>query len=73
MEDIAKIANQVVGQPFDPKIEATLEIAYALLEEQLNLDKEYEWGERAPRDDRFVTDSDDIPSADDLKNMWEEE
>lgn len=73
MNAIEKIAQKVVGPPFDPKIEVMLEMAHALLHEQLELEKEYfEWDGPAPRDDRFI-DNTDIPSLDDLKDMWGEE
>lgn len=73
MVKLAHIANEVIGPPFDPKIEVMLEMAHALLEEQLELEKEYfEWSSPPPRDDKFMGKDDDIPTPDDLKNMWGE-
>lgn len=75
MEHIASIAKQLSKSPFDPKIEATLELAYALLKEQLELDKKYEkWGTPPAPDDKFSNNAEeDMLSADDFKRMMEGE
>lgn len=73
MIQIANIAGQTVGRPFDPKVEVMLEMAHALLKEQLDLKKEYsKWAGPVPRDDRFMSDP-DTPTVDDLENMFGEE
>lgn len=71
IQDIENLANKI-REPIDPKLEPLLEVAHSLLLEQLELDKEYEWGEIPEKDDRFLNNS-DIPSVDDLRKMMGEE
>jgi hypothetical protein len=74
MEHIASIAKQLNSSPFDPKIEVALELAHALLKEQLDLDKKYEkWGSPPAPDDKFLGDTENIPSAEDIRRMIEGE
>ena len=74
MDGITRIAASCEGSPFDPKVEVLLEMAHALLEEQIELDKKYgKWGPATPRDDRFIDKTTDIPSAEDIKRMMEGE
>ena len=70
MKQIAAIAEQAT-EPLDPKLEIVLELAHALLDEQLNLDKRYVWGEPPEQDDRFLGNSPDILSAEELRRMVE--
>lgn len=73
MNSIEQIAAKVVGEPFDPKVEVMLELAHALLVEQIELEKVYdEWGPPPHPEDRFFNDT-DLPSVDDLNGMWEGE
>jgi len=67
MADVAKLAERA-REPYDPRIEALLEIVHSLVKEQVELDKKYAWGPRAQQDDQFVDDT-DAPSADDLREM----
>ena len=71
MNKIKNIAPLVKDDPFDPKVEAILEIAFEMLREQLLIDKKYNC-KRANQDDKFHHD-DDIPSVDDLRRMIEGE
>ena len=69
MADVAKLAKKA-QQPYDPKIEALLEVVYSLAKEQIELGKQYAWRPRAEQDDKFLDDTDeDTPSADDLRRM----
>lgn len=70
MSNIGEIAGRCVGAPFDPRIEALLEVVHSLLNEQVTLDKKYVWEEKAKQDDRFL-DTQDVPSVDDLRRMIE--
>lgn len=54
----------------DPKVLTILELANALIEEQILLEKVYET-ERAPNDS-FYSEAKEIPSVDDLKQMFED-
>ena len=47
-------------------------MVYALLKEQLMLDKKYAWREPAEEDDKFVDDTNAI-SAEDFKEMMGED
>ena len=67
MKCIAELGRRA-RQPFDPKIEPLLEIIHSLLNEQLVLDKKYEWGAPATEDDKFL-DETDIPSVEYLREM----
>lgn len=70
MEQIVEIAKQAT-EPVDPKLEIVLELAHALLDEQINLDKRYVWDAVAEQDDRFLGASPDILSAEELRRMVE--
>lgn len=67
MADVAKLAKRA-QEPYDPRIEALLEIIHSLVKEQVELDKQYAWGSRPVQDDVFCDDT-DSPSADDLREM----
>lgn len=67
MADIAELASRA-REPFDPRIEALLEIIHSLVREQVALDKKYAWRPKAQKDDEFFDDT-DTPSADDLRRM----
>ena len=56
-----------VKEPIDPKVESCLELSFAMLVEQLECDKKYEWGPMASEDDRFFYDTG--PDVDEL-NGW---
>ena len=69
---IQELGDMIV-EPVDPKVEGCLELAFAMLVEQLEADRRYEWGEIPPRDDKFLYLSNDkdneIPGPDEL-NSW---
>jgi len=68
MVKISECAEIVKIDPFDPKIEAMLEITFEMLNEQLMMDKKYVCS-KANKDDTFLIKDSDIPSVDDLKEM----
>jgi hypothetical protein len=67
MADIARLTKRA-QEPFDPRIEALLEVIHSLVKEQVELDKQYAWEDRPVQDDTFCDDT-DSPSADDLREM----
>lgn len=71
---MAKIrsAAKLVKPPLDPKIEALLDVAFEMCSEQLSGDKKYTWGPPTSMDDKFYHEK-NIPSADDLKDMFEKD
>lgn len=73
MRDLEAFAEKAMREPIDPKIEPLLQVIFALLAEQIELDKSYEWGEVAPQDDDYLDPTEDIPSVDELKRMLGEE
>lgn len=70
MRQIAMIASQA-GEPIDPKVEVTLELAHAMLGEQIKMDKIYVWGSAPEQDDRFLNPECNIemPTDDELREM----
>jgi len=75
MEDIEELASKII-EPIDPKVEGLLEIAFAMLVEQLEQDKKYEYGdERQNEDDKFLfldnEKDNDTPSADELSEWYD--
>lgn len=76
------IADNVIGEPMDPKVEACLQMAADMIDEQVTMDKYYTW---PGKDDAEETEEDskesnpylfleneesDIPSTDDLENWF---
>ena len=72
MKDIEGLASKV-REPMDPKLELTLELACALLNEQLQLDKRYMWVDEAPEEDKPPSGEAGLMLSDDeLKEMMGE-